>query len=150
MENFPHLPTLALVATAVVVLVFILNRWLFGPLNTILARRQAEIAAARAEFEEARQLQEDRIAQVESRLAEARKDAFGVREAAIRDGRAGRDDVLAAARADAQASVDRAREEIQRQVAEAKVELESEAQAIARRVAEQLLGRQVDADEGSR
>lgn len=149
MENFPHPPTLALVAAAVLVLVWILNRWLFGPLNGILAERQAEIADARAEFEQAKQIQDERIAQVESRLADARKEAFGVREAAIRDGRSRRDQVLAEARADAQASVDRAREEIQRQVAEAKDELEAEAETIARRVAEQLLGRRVGAGGGS-
>lgn len=148
MENFPHPPTLALVAAAVVVLVFILNRWLFGPLNEILARRRAEIDSARAELEKAKQVQDERIAQVESRLAQARKEAFGVREAAIRDGREQRDEVLVAARADAQASVDEARAEIQQQVTEAKAELETEAEAIARRVAEQLLGRRVTVDEG--
>lgn len=147
MENFPHPPTLVLVAAAVVALVFILNRWLFGPLNEILARRQNEIESARAEFETAKQLQEERIARVESRLAEARKEAYGVREEALREARQNRDEVLAGARADAQARVDEARAEIQQQVAEAKTELESEAQAIARRVAEQLLGRPIAADE---
>lgn len=148
MENFPHPPTLALVAAAVVVLVFILNRWLFGPLNEILTTRRAEIDSARAELEKAKQVQDERIAQVESRLAQARKEAFGVREAAIREGREQRDEVLVAARADAQASVDEARAQIQQQVTEAKAELETEAQAIARRVAEQLLGRRVTVDEG--
>lgn len=148
MENFPHPPTLVLVAAAVVALVFILNRWLFGPLNEILATRRDEIEAARAEFEKAKQLQEERIARVESRLAQARKQAYGIREDALREARQRRDEILAEARADAQARVDEARAEIQEEVAAAKAELDSEARAIARRVAEQLLRRPVTADEG--
>ena len=61
MENFPHPPTMLAVAAAVVVLVFILNRWLFGPLNEILAKRRSEVDEARRRFEEARSTQEERL-----------------------------------------------------------------------------------------
>lgn len=147
MENFPHPPTLALVAAAVVVLVFILNKWLFGPLNRILAARQAEVESARAEFEEAKRVQDERMAQIESRLGEARKQAYGIREEAIQKGRERRDEVLSAARADAMQTVEEAKAEIQEEVVSAKRELETEARSIAERVAEQLLGRPVAAGE---
>lgn len=143
MENFPHLPTLVLVAAAVVALVLILNRWLFGPLNRILAEREAEIAGARAEFQRAKEIQDQRLADVEARLAEARKQAYGVREQAVQEGRAQRDEVLAAARADTVQRVEAAKQEIQKEVEEARQQLETDARSIARRIAEQLIGRPV-------
>lgn len=149
MENFPHPPTLILVAAAVVALVFILNRWLFGPLNEILAQRQGEIDRAREEFQRAKEVQDRRIAEVETRLAEARKQAYGVRETAMQEGRAQRDEVLAAARADTMARVEAAKQEIQSEVAEARAQLDDDARSIARKVAEQLLGRPVSSGGGS-
>lgn len=143
MENFPHPPTLILVAAAVVALVFILNRWLFGPLNEILAKRQSEVDEARAEFERAKEVQDQRIAEVEARLAEARKQAYGVREKAIQEGRAQRDDVLAEARAETMERVEAAKQEIQDEVEGARRQLEEDARSIAKRIAEQLLGRPV-------
>ena len=139
-----------LVAAAVVALVVILNRFLFGPLNAILAERERETESARAEFEKARELEQERLTQIEARLADARKEAFEIRSEATRDGRATRDEALAAARADAAAEIDRARGEITAHVAAAKRELSSEAETLARQVAERLLGRQVAGTEGKK
>jgi F-type H+-transporting ATPase subunit b len=146
MDNFPHLPTILLVAGAVVALVIILNRFLFGPLNKILAARQAEIDDARAEFERARDLQNERMEQIDAQLAAARKEAFSLREQAQQQGRARRDEVLAAARADAMQSIENAKAEIDGQVRGAKKDLESEAESLAKQIAERLLGRPVVAD----
>ena len=149
MDNFPHLPTLGLVAAAVVVLIFILNKWLFGPLNEMLAKRQAEVDEARDAFDEARRLQDQRLADVEARLGEARKEAFSVREQEITAGKAGRDEVLAAARADAAATVEQAKAELQEEVDAAKRDLDVRAEELAQQVAERLLGRPVVVDEES-
>lgn len=132
-----------LVAAAVVALVFILNRFLFGPLNAILAERERETDSARAEFEKARQLEDQRLTQIEERLDAARKEAFAIRGEATHEGRAQRDAALAAARADAAAEIERARGEITEQVAAAKKQLSAEAETLARQVAERLLGRHV-------
>lgn len=148
MENFPHLPTILLIAGAVLALVFILNRWLFGPLNAILAQRQAEIDTARGELEAAQRVQDERLAAVEARVAEARKESYGIREQAHGEGRERRDQVLAAARDDAAKEIEEARAEISRQIAAARTQLESDADEIARTIAERILGRPVDADAG--
>lgn len=143
MENFPHAPTLALVAAAVVTLVFVLNKWLFGPLNEALTRRQREIDEARAAFESAQQVQDERLAQIEMQLAEARKDAFALREQELAAGKAKRDRVLAEARSDAAERVARAKAELQAEIDKAKAELDRQASDLARRAAERLLGRVV-------
>lgn len=143
MENFPHAPTLALVAAAVLTLVFVLNKWLFGPLNEALTRRQREIDEAREAFESAQQVQDERLAQIEMQLAEARKDAFALREQELAAGKAKRDRVLAEARADAAEHVARAKAELQAEIDKAKAELDRQASDLARRAAERLLGRAV-------
>ncbi len=146
MENFPHLPTILLVAAAVVALVFILNRWLFGPLNAILAQREAEIDDARTKLEDAQRIQNERLAAVEARVSESRKESFGIREQAHGEARERREEVLAAARADAAKEIEEARAEIGKQIDSARTQLESDADEIARTIAERILGRPVDAD----
>jgi F-type H+-transporting ATPase subunit b len=148
MENFPHPPTIVLVAAAIIVLVFILNRWLFGPLNAILTQRQNEIDAAREEFESAQRVQNDRLEAVEARVAESRKESFAIREQAHGEAREHRDQVLAAAREDAAKEIEGARAEITKQIDAARGQLENDADEIAKTIAERVLGRPVDADGG--
>jgi F-type H+-transporting ATPase subunit b len=149
MENFPHLPTILLVAAAVVALVLVLNRWLFGPLSAILAQRQAEIDTAHAELQEAQRLQNERLAAVEARVAESRKESFAIREQAHGAARQHREQVLTAARDDAAKEIEQARAEIGQQIDAARTQLETDADEIARTIAERVLGRPVDADGGS-
>ncbi len=146
MENFPHLPTILLIAGAVLALVFILNRWLFGPLNAILAQRQAEIDDARDELEAAQRIQDERLAAVEVRVAESRRESYGIREQAHGEARERREQMLAAAREDAAKEIEAARAEIGRQIEAARTQLESDADEIARTIAERILGRPVDVD----
>jgi F-type H+-transporting ATPase subunit b len=148
MENFPHPQTIVLVAAAIIVLVFILNRWLFGPLNAILTQRQNEIDAAREEFEGATRVQNERLEAVEARVAESRKESFAIREQAHGEAREHREQVLAAAREDAAKEIEGARAEISKQIDAARGQLESDADEIARTIAERVLGRPVDADGG--
>jgi len=145
MDNFPHPPTMILVAAALLVLVFILNRWLFGPLNQILSRRADEIASAQAAFDNARRTQEERLAAVEAQLAEARKEAFSIREAEQAAARQKRDGLLADARAEAMQRVEQARDELRREVDTARQELEARAEELAGNIAQRLLGRDLRA-----
>ncbi len=143
MDNFPHLPTIALVAAAVVALIFIANRWLFGPLNAILAQRQAEIDDASAAFADAIRAQEQRLAEVEERVSKARKEAYAIREQAHTEARADRDRVLGEARAEAALKVETAKAEIDAQIEAARRQLATDADDLAERIAERLLERPV-------
>ncbi len=143
MDNFPHLPTIVLVAAAGLAMVFLANRWIFGPLNAILAKRQAEIDEAGATFADATREQEQRLAEVEERVSKARKEAFAIREQAHAEARAERDRVLGEARAEAALKVEEAKAAIDAQIDSARRQLETDAGELAERIAERLLGRPV-------
>ncbi|HJO05286.1 MAG TPA: ATP synthase F0 subunit B [Acidobacteriota bacterium] len=143
MDNFPHLPTIALVAAAVVAVVIIANRWVFGPLNVILARRQTEIDEAGEAFADATRIQEERLAEVEARVAQARKEAYAIREAAHGEARAERDRVLGEARAEAARKVEEAKAAIDEQIEQARLQLEADAGDLAKRIADRILSRPV-------
>lgn len=145
MENFPHLPTLISVALAALVLIAILDRWLFRPLNAILDERRERVEGARAELEQARETHEERLAEIEAQLADARREAYSIREDAQRRGRQRRDELLQEARQEARQELDSAKQEIAAEVASAKESLEDEAS----RVAEQIAGRLLESPAGS-
>lgn len=143
MENFPHLPTILSVASAVVVLTLVLNQFLFKPLRAIIDERERRAEEGRAALDEARALQDQRLEAIEKKLKEARRQAFDVREEAARKGRAQRDELMAEARQQAHAVVDEARAEIAADLETARRDLESEAERLSEMIAERVLGRPV-------
>ena len=132
------------VAAAVLLLAAILNRWLFKPLNGILAERREQTEAAQRSLQEARQAQEARLAEIEKRLAEARREAYEIRDVAQREGHERQEALLREARADAQEILDAARAEIAADIESAQVELEAQADRLAGMVAERLAGRPLE------
>ncbi|MFQ5743382.1 MAG: ATP synthase F0 subunit B [Acidobacteriota bacterium] len=145
MENFPHLPTLLSVAVATLLLVAILNRWMFKPLNGIISERQRRTEAAQRCLQEAQQAQSARLAEMEAGLAEARRRAYEVREAAQRAGRERREALLGAAREEAQQLLEEARAEIAADLESARCDLETQAKHLSRSIVERLLGRALTA-----
>lgn len=143
MDNFPHLPTIALVAAAIIAMVIIANRWLFGPLTAILAKRQAEIDGASEAFANAVRIQEERLAEVEERVSTARKEAYGIRQHAQAEARAERERLLGEARAEAARTVEEAKAEIDTQINEARQQLEADAGDLAKQIADRILARPV-------
>jgi len=150
MENFPHLPTILSVASAVVVLTLVLNQFLFKPLRSIIDERQRRTDDARAELDDARAVQNQRLDEIEQRLKEARREAFDIRDAAARSGRAQRDGLMAEARQEAHKVVEGARAEIAADLETARQDLESEAERLSAMIAERVLGRPVGSDGGKR
>jgi F-type H+-transporting ATPase subunit b len=148
MENFPHLPTLLSVASAVLVLILMLNRFLFRPLRTIIDERERRTGEARAELDDARGVQERRLDEIEQRLKEARREAYEIREAAQRAGRIRRDELMAEARQQAHQVVDEARQEIAEDLETARHDLEAEAERLSQMIAERVVGRPLSADGG--
>lgn len=148
MENFPHLPTILSVAAAVVVLTLVLNQFLFKPLRGIIDERARRTGEARSELDAAHAAQERRIAEIEQRLKEARRDAFEIRDAAARAGRARRDELMAEARQQAHEMVEQAREEIAADLDAARRDLEAEAEKLSQMIAARVLGRPVSSPAG--
>jgi len=149
MENFPHLPTILSVASAVVVLTFVLNQFLFKPLRTIIDERERRTNEARGELDEARAVQSQRLDEIERRLKDARREAYEIREEAVRNGRAKRDELMAEARQEAHKVVDEARQGIAADLETARTDLEAEAERLSEMIAERVLGRPVTPDGGA-
>jgi F-type H+-transporting ATPase subunit b len=148
MENFPHLPTILSVASAILVLTLVLNQFLFKPLRAIIDERARRTAEARSALDAAHAEQERRLQQIEQRLKEARREAFEIRDNAARSGRAKRDELMAEARQQAHQMVDEARQEIATDIESARRDLEAEAERLAQMIAERVLGRPVSSGGG--
>ena len=146
MENFPHLPTILSVGAAVIFLMLVLNQFLFKPLRRLIDERERRTNVARDELDEAGAVQAQRLDEIESRLKEARSEAYDIRDAALRDGRSRRDELMAEARQEAHKIVEKAREEIAADVATGRKDLESEADRLSQLIAERVLGRPVGTD----
>lgn len=148
MDNFPHIPTMLSVAAAVVALVFILNRYLFRPLGGILEERRAKVEGARRELEKSQALQEQRLAEIEARLAETRKEAFAIRDRAQQESRARLDAHVRSAREEMRAEMEAAEDRIKAAVEEETKKLDEMAKALSEQFVERILGRPVSGTKG--
>ena len=137
--------TLLYVMFAFVVSYALLKRFLFVPLGAILERReQEEQEAAKLHSESLREL-ERTMADAEAKLALTRRDALKERETLRAEGLAVFERKLAEARTASTSSVEGASREIADQVGKASAELPERARALARELAEKILGRKLAA-----
>ena len=146
MEDILHLSWQVLVAQAVAfaILVWVLGKFLFRPIQGILAARQEEVrstleqaAADRRAMEQSRREYEQRLATIE---AEARERIQG----ALKEAQALKDEVIASAHADAERIVRRGEEEIRREKQKALVELREQVADLAVAAAGKILGSAID------
>jgi F-type H+-transporting ATPase subunit b len=128
---------------SIFLLIWILNRTLFKPINRVLDERE-HLGAGRVA--EARQLlakYEERLARYEQQLQAARGEAYQHIEAQRREALAARQEVLAQVKAEMASQVAAAREEIAGQANAAKQNLAGEARAMASVISSQILHRPV-------
>ena len=124
---------------------WVLNRFLFAPLLSILdGRRDRASAAARGHAESVEALARA-VAQAEEKLALARRDALKVRESLRGEGSAELTRKLDEARAASEATVREALHQIEADAAASAQKLPSEARTLARTLAEKILGRKLAA-----
>jgi F-type H+-transporting ATPase subunit b len=137
--------TLLYVMFAFVVSYALLKRFLFVPLGAILERReQEEQEAARLHSESLREL-ERTMADAEAKLALTRREALKERETLRAEGLAVFEGKLGEARTASTSSVEGASREIADQVRKTSAELPERARALARELAEKILGRKLAA-----
>jgi F-type H+-transporting ATPase subunit b len=126
----------------------VLNQFLFKPLRKIIDERERRTAEAKGALDDARAVQEQRLAEIELRLKEARREAYEIRDASQRSGRAQRDALMAEARQQAHEVVEQAREEIAADVKTARTDLGAEAERLSKLIADRVLGKAVAGDGG--
>jgi F-type H+-transporting ATPase subunit b len=125
------------------ILLYISNKLLFQPYLALRERRTAGIEGARAEAERM-------SAQAEAKLAEYEKRLAGARDRANEEGRkvraeamAHEKDVTEKARSAAQKAIDEATAKMRAETESARGQLLPQADALAKRIASKLLGREV-------
>jgi F-type H+-transporting ATPase subunit b len=130
------LPTLFLI----VVLHFYLKAMLFKPLSKVLAERDALTKGAREKAEASLQLAEQKAAQYEKSLRDARTELYKEQETMRKQWIDDQANQIAAARAASEARLKTAREEIAADVAAARNGLAAQSSELADKIASSILG----------
>jgi F-type H+-transporting ATPase subunit b len=130
---------------SILLLIYILNHTLFKPINRILEERE-RLGAGR--IGEARRMMgeyDERLKRYESRLREARSEAYQSLEAGRREATLERQRMIGEVKAETAGQIDAAKREIAGQAAGAKQNLEKEARAMAATISSRILRRSVSA-----
>ena len=130
---------------SILLLIYVLNHTLFKPINRVLEERE-RLGAGR--IGEARRMlgeYEERLKNYESRLREARGDAYQRLEAERREATLDRQRMISEVKAETAERIDAARREIAEQTSGAKQSLEKEARTMAATISSRILRRSVSA-----
>lgn len=125
------------------VMFFAANKLLFQPYLKLREQRIAGIDGARTEAERMSAEAESKLADYESKLAAARSRAAEEQRKIRAEAAAHEREVTEKARTSAQKQLDEASTAVRTQTEAARAELGPQAQLIARRMAKQLLGREI-------
>lgn len=128
---------------SIFVLIWILNRTLFKPINQVLDERERLGAGRMSEAKQLLAQYEERLNHYEQQLQAARGEAYQHMEAQRREAQAARQEILAQVKTETASQIAAAREDISKQVESAKQNLEGEARAMASVISSQILHRPV-------
>ncbi len=139
------LPDYSLLA---IMVIFILNylvvrKFFFEPINRVLEERAVETRSAEKLYEEALARFNDATAQMETQLHAAKREAAQVRDRFRGEAAAHRQQVVERTSTEARSMVSEADQKLQEQVVEAREQIKSESEALARLAAQRILGRAV-------
>lgn len=127
---------------------WVLRRFLFGPVTEFTRRREEEISEATREIEKNRAEVERLSAEYRKDLAEIEKRAHERLQQAIKEGREAKAKIIAEAEQEARAQLEKAREEIEKEKGLAREALRAEVKRLALEAAERLTGRPPGAEDG--
>jgi F-type H+-transporting ATPase subunit b len=129
------------------VILYLLRRYLWGPILTLLANRAAKIREGLEMAEAAKAERERMKAEVERLLADARRDAQAIGERMTKAAEAAAADIRAQAKAEADRIRERGREDAKQLHDQALAQLRSELAGMVVLAASRVLGREVDAEQ---
>jgi F-type H+-transporting ATPase subunit b len=133
--------TLWIMLAGFVVLIFPLNSLLFQPIFRALDARAERIDGARERSVQLENEADQVLERYESAVRSARVEAEAARQAQLGEAREEQATLTTQARTDAEAELERAREELARSLEDARATLRSAADELATQAAEQVLGR---------
>jgi len=126
------------------VILYLLRRYLWGPILTVLANRAEKIREGLAMAEAARAERERMKAEVERLLADARRDAQAIAERMTKAAEFAAADVRAQAKAEADRIRERGRDDANQLHDQALAQLRSELAGMVVLAASRVLGRELD------
>jgi F-type H+-transporting ATPase subunit b len=137
------LPSLAVfwVVLIVLLLAFVLGRGFFGPLNRVMREREAAIRSAQELARGAADRAREAAAQFDERTKAAEADLYREMDENRRQANEKRAAIMADTRRDVDAQLAEASARLKAQAAEARVQLEREADTLGEAIVERVLGR---------
>lgn len=123
------------------ILVLVLNIFLYRPIRTILAQRRQEIQSARERAVSVDEQVQEKVAQYEARLRDAKTEVGSKRAELVKEAQAVEASLLEKARAEAAASIAAIRDRVAKESAEARILLKKQAETLSGDICEKILGR---------
>ncbi len=137
----PDLVPLLLIMAAFLLLIVPLNQLLFKPLFGVLDEREARIAGARRRGDQLQEQAEEVLGRYQESVRLVRDESEADRRRQIERARQEHSTITAEARTSAEDEVERGREAIRSSLGDAREQLRSSAESLARDAAQQILGR---------
>lgn len=135
--------TVLIQIVAFLVFWFLLTKLLFKPFIGLLEERERRTEGAKAEAAALKEEGERLSKEYERAIAQAREEGRAAKEGIIQEARQLRERLLSQAREEAARMVEAAREEIHKELERGRELAAREAEAIARQMAEKILGRRI-------
>lgn len=124
-----------------IVLIFVLNTFLYKPIRKVLSDRRQVIDSAREKAVSVDLEVQEKMALYEARLREVKAEAANMRATALKQAQAEESTLLEAARQEAMARLGTIRSRIAAESSEAKKMLAVQADALSGEICEKILGR---------
>lgn len=122
-------------------LILILNVFLYKPIRKVLADRNSELAGARERAAGVDRDVAEKMAQYEARLKEVKGKGFEEREALKKEATLEEAKLLEAARAEASGTLATIKLRVAKEAADAKLALQEQARGLSLEICEKVLGR---------
>jgi F-type H+-transporting ATPase subunit b len=123
------------------ILVLVLNIFLYKPIRKVLADRRQVIDGAREKSAAVDLEVQEKMAQYEARLRDARAEASGLRAESLKQAQAEETSVLEKARAEAAVSLGTIRDRVAKEATDARALLKQQAELLSGDICEKILGR---------
>ena len=133
--------TIVLHIAIIITMVFVLNKLLFKPINTILEERESRTRGRSGEARETIRRVEENLASYENSLRKARAEGYKLLEQKQAEAFGERQQKISLVRQEVERQIEEEKGVIRAQAGEARATLEGEAASIASGISSQILGR---------
>lgn len=133
--------TLFVIAVLFLVLLIILNQWIFKPLVSVMDERRKLVEDGAEAQRSSTKTVEESLARYQERLVDARRGAQSKRASILKESEMVREEVVSSAKEQAMALVQAAATEIEQKVSETRTALGQESRELAQRIVDAVLSR---------